>query len=920
MNVKINNKFLDQSLNENNNKQNILNSKKKISIVKAQIINERGGYKEIMQKKNVLKNYPLLSSHNNYSNISNNVIYSNENEKEKENENIYLNNIQMNSSINIGGNLLPKYENKKMNNISNISRESSENISEMSFGVAGIKNDDKEISTKINNDINNSRHNIRSKRVQNNSNILSSCSVDNKINYTKNRNIGMINKKMDKKNCKEFITPLKGKAYNDNSKSKKKINKEKISHDINIKKANFIQKIKNETNLIKNRYKNNEKKKFRDNSKSISKSKSKSKSKTKQSSEKYDTQLKTPLSYYKHNFKNKKEILNINQMINNNKKIKEKKNSTQLNTYFLNVNFVEQAISGKNKNSIKRKSKNNHLYLNNSNNNTNNNSIHLSNKNINNNKYNINKNINKNKTNQYSRYQKFKVDQKSRSSIGHSNGNSLEKKHLKNYNNITRKSLDIDQLNQKKNFIDNIYKSNEGSIDNINNKEQKSINILPLNLNECFLNSNNNFNNLVLSLKNQKNKSTNKNSNNNSISKRNRKEIEKAITQNTKLISIKLNNNKLNNLDNALIKSIQLKNKKNNNEELNRSFNYKNNKSNYNNKNIISIKYNNNNCDNIKNNENILLNSNLFYNINDNSTLLNKSLNINPNLIIKNSNLSDSSASKRNKKNINNNISTTDDKTSGKSIQTFRDKKGKISTEKENLKNYSNDQIKDFYDDSEGNLKIKIGEILIDRYEVIKNLGKGTFGNCFQCYDKENNEDVCIKIIKNLPKYNEQAKEEIKLINYINSSNIINENIFVQIKNNFIYHEHICIVFELLGNNLYEEIQKNNYNGFNILTIKKLAIQLLFGLLILKTKKIIHCDLKPENILLINKGKNNIKIIDFGSSCLENENYYLYIQSRFYRAPEILLGLPYGVEIDIWRSGCILCEFYTGMPIFPWRK
>ena len=259
--------------------------------------------------------------------------------------------------------------------------------------------------------------------------------------------------------------------------------------------------------------------------------------------------------------------------------------------------------------------------------------------------------------------------------------------------------------------------------------------------------------------------------------------------------------------------------------------------------------------------------------------------------------------------NKNKNISITEEATTFRIVQTFRDKKGKISEEKNNEKNT--------YDDNEGNYIIKKDEILINRYKVIKSIGKGTFGNCFLCYDRENKENVCIKIIKNLPKYNEQAKEEIKLINYINSSNIINENIFVQIKNNFIYHEHICIVFELLGNNLYEEIQKNNYNGFNILTIKKLAIQLLFGLLILKTKKIIHCDLKPENILLINKGKNNIKIIDFGSSCLENENYYLYIQSRFYRAPEILLGLPYGVEIDIWSLGCILCEFYTGIPIFP---
>jgi hypothetical protein len=336
---------------------------------------------------------------------------------------------------------------------------------------------------------------------------------------------------------------------------------------------------------------------------------------------------------------------------------------------------------------------------------------------------------------------------------------------------------------------------------------------------------------------------------------------------------------------------------------------------NYNNKNIISIKYNNNY--NIKNNENTLLNSNLFSNISDNSKLLNKSLNIKTNLTIKNSNLSDSATSKRNKKNINNKIPSIDDKTAGKFIQTFRDKKAKISPEKENLKNYSNDQIKDFYDDSEGNLKIKIGEILINRYEVIKNLGKGTFGNCFQCHDKENNEDVCIKIIKNLPKYNEQAKEEIKVINYINSPNIKKENIFVQIKNNFVYHEHICIVFELLSNNLYEEIKRNNYKGFNISTIKKFAIRLLFGLLILKTKKIIHCDLKPENILLINKGKTKIKIIDFGSSCYTDKNYYLYIQSRFYRAPEIILELKYGVEIDMWSFGCILCELYSGLPIFP---
>ena len=58
-------------------------------------------------------------------------------------------------------------------------------------------------------------------------------------------------------------------------------------------------------------------------------------------------------------------------------------------------------------------------------------------------------------------------------------------------------------------------------------------------------------------------------------------------------------------------------------------------------------------------------------------------------------------------------------------------------------------------------------------------------------------------------------------------------------------------------------------------------------------------------------------MIDFGSSCFEDETRYTYIQSRFYRAPEVILGLPYGTPIDMWSLGCILAELYTGCPIFP---
>lgn len=58
-------------------------------------------------------------------------------------------------------------------------------------------------------------------------------------------------------------------------------------------------------------------------------------------------------------------------------------------------------------------------------------------------------------------------------------------------------------------------------------------------------------------------------------------------------------------------------------------------------------------------------------------------------------------------------------------------------------------------------------------------------------------------------------------------------------------------------------------------------------------------------------------MIDLGSSCYESKQMYTYIQSRFYRAPEVILGIKYTSAIDIWSLGCILAEFWTGYPIFP---
>ncbi|KAI3708265.1 hypothetical protein L2E82_37430 [Cichorium intybus] len=94
--------------------------------------------------------------------------------------------------------------------------------------------------------------------------------------------------------------------------------------------------------------------------------------------------------------------------------------------------------------------------------------------------------------------------------------------------------------------------------------------------------------------------------------------------------------------------------------------------------------------------------------------------------------------------------------------------------------------------------------------------------------------------------------------------------------------------------------------------------KILYGLALMKDAAIIHCDLKPENILLCTSVKPAaIKIIDFGSACMEDHTVYSYIQSRYYRSPEVLLGYQYTTAIDMWSFGCIVAELFLGVPLFP---
>lgn len=221
------------------------------------------------------------------------------------------------------------------------------------------------------------------------------------------------------------------------------------------------------------------------------------------------------------------------------------------------------------------------------------------------------------------------------------------------------------------------------------------------------------------------------------------------------------------------------------------------------------------------------------------------------------------------------------------------------------------------YDDDKADYKVVEGDHIAYRYEVLGTLGKGSFGIVLKCKDYKRNELVALKIIRNKQRFQVQGAVEVRVLETLRDNDPEDSMGVVRMKSYMVFREHICITFELLSLNLYEFLQINGFQGLSLALIRRFAVQLLITLGYSRENRVIHCDLKPENVLLRQPNRSGIKVIDFGSSCFENSRVYTYIQSRFYRAPEIILGIPYTPAIDMWSLGCILAELYTGYPLFP---
>lgn len=236
----------------------------------------------------------------------------------------------------------------------------------------------------------------------------------------------------------------------------------------------------------------------------------------------------------------------------------------------------------------------------------------------------------------------------------------------------------------------------------------------------------------------------------------------------------------------------------------------------------------------------------------------------------------------------------------------------------------STSAMHDNWDDAEGYYKIVLGERIGEagRYQVFATLGQGMFSAVVRARDSQlNDREVAIKIIRSQESMYKAGLKEISILNRLANLDPDDKKHIVRLLGHFEHRNHLCMVFESLSMNLREVIKRFGKDvGLNLRAVRAYAHQMFLALSVMRRAEIMHADLKPDNVL-VNESKSAVKVCDLGSASDVSEMEITpYLVSRFYRAPEIVLGLPYDCALDMWSVGCTLYELFTGRILFPGKS
>ncbi|XP_061172449.1 probable serine/threonine-protein kinase yakA [Saccostrea echinata] len=230
------------------------------------------------------------------------------------------------------------------------------------------------------------------------------------------------------------------------------------------------------------------------------------------------------------------------------------------------------------------------------------------------------------------------------------------------------------------------------------------------------------------------------------------------------------------------------------------------------------------------------------------------------------------------------------------------------------------------FTDIHGHFVPEKNTLLASRYRVLSKVSSRTRGqSSVQIFAKDEFNSDSLVVIKILHKsWGHLAYQEIHFLWSLKVADPYKASRVVQLLNFFELDDHFCLVFEPLIPEPLTRIFQGFHKDQLIPSIKKVTLRLLTTLGFLQQQNVIHADLKPENILLKSDSDvSSVTVIDFGNAIHNNfKEVALYfkdfeLQTLLYRAPEVLFGIPFGTEIDLWSLGCILAELYSGAPLFP---